>query len=253
MEIEKISHKDVESLRSSLIAAKLKPSTINDYRNIINAICNYAIKTDIYDGKNPTKYFEKLKVDNRREKFLTKSEILDLLESVKSDATLLLFTKLSLSVGGRMGTVLNIKKRDVDLENEIITLKNVKSNKTYNGYITDSELTDLLKNRMKSIGNNDFLIGKEGVKNAERYIRKKMKVIYDELFNYDLDPNDVNYNKYKVVNHTLRHTFCSTLGMKGVSPFEIQTLSNHSNLSSVMWYVKLSPQFSKDKVNGLYD
>jgi integrase len=252
-DIDLIGFKEMDLLQRMLIDADLAPSTINDYFCIVSTICNYGLKYDIYKGKNPTKLIKKLKVDNKRERFLSKSEIADLLENVKSDPTLLLFTKLSLSTGGRIGTVLNIKKKDVDLENGIIILKDFKNDSTYNGYITDSELTDLLRIKLKSIGNNDFLIEKDGISNIKRYIEGKMKRIYEELFNYDLNPNDEDYRKFKVVNHTLRHTFCSTLGTKGVSPFTLKKLSNHSSLKMLERYTKLDPQNGKDKVNGLYD
>jgi len=251
-DIELIGIKEMELLQKTLIDKNLAPSTINCYFDIVSAVCNYGLQKDIYNGKNPTKLIKKLKVDNKRERFLSLSEVANLLECVTSDFILLLFTKLSLSTGGRFQTILNIKKRDVDLENGIIILKDFKNESTYNGYISDDDLMELLQQRMNLIGNNDYLIKVDGLKRTDKYISRKLSDIFYDLFNEDLDESDKDYRKQKVVTHTLRHTMLSHLGLNGVSPFEIKQLSNHKSLSMVERYVKLNPLSGKDKVTDLY-
>ncbi|WP_319577451.1 site-specific integrase [uncultured Desulfobacter sp.] len=252
-DIELIGSKEMLSLQQSMIDDNLAPSTINCYMDIVSAVCNYALKTDMYKGMNPTKLIKKLKVDNNRQKFLSQNEINDLLECVKSEPTLYLFTKLSLSTGGRFQSILSIKKRDVNLTDKIITLKDYKNESTYNGYICDNELSDLLKTKMSLIGNNDYVVFDNGIKDMRKYISRKMSSIFYELFNiYDLDETDKDYRKHKVVIHTLRHTFLSHLALKGTSPFEIKQLSNHKSLKMVERYAKLNPDSGKDKVVGLY-
>jgi integrase len=251
-DIELIGIKEMESLQQSLINENLAPSTINNYMDIVAAVCNYAIQNDIYKGKNQTKLIKKLKVDNRRERFLSKTEIEDLLENVKSNPTLHLFTKLALSTGGRFSTILNIKKRDINLENGIITLKDFKNESTYNGYITDEVLAEALQQRMGVIGSNDYLVWIDGVKNIKKYISRKMSDIFYDLFNYDIDESDKDYRKYKVVIHSLRHTTLSHLGLNGVSPFVIKQISNHQSLKMLERYVKLNPHSGRDEVVGLY-
>jgi integrase len=251
-DIELIGIKEMELLQKKLIDKNLAPSTINCYFDIVSAVCNYGLQKDIYKGKNPTKLIKKLKVDNVRERFLSISEVADLLNNVQLNPTLYLFTKLALSVGGRLQTILNIKKRDVDLENGIITLKDFKNESTYNGYITDDNLAQLLQQRMNVCETNDYLVREDGISNMQRYISRKMSEVFYDLFNYDLDETDKDYRKHKVVIHTLRHTFLSHLGLNGVSPFEIKQLSNHKTLSMVERYVKLNPQSGKDKVENLY-
>lgn len=105
---------------------------------------------------------------------------------------------------------------------------------------------------MSIIGNNEFLIRVEGIKDTEKYIRRRLSSIFYDLFNYDIDESESDYRKYKVVSHSLRHTFCSHLGLNGVSPFEIKKLSNHKSLKMVERYVKLNPLSGKDKVENLY-
>jgi len=251
-DIELLKKEDMELLEKSLIDKKLSNSTINNYFDIVSAVCNYGLDNDIYKGKNPTKFRKKLKVDNIRERFLSKSEVYDLLESVKSNFILHLFVKLSLSTGGRKSTILNIKKRDIDLENGIITLKDFKNNTTYNGYIYDSELIEMLQSKMNIIGSNDFIVREDGIRDMETYLSRKMSSIFYDLFNYDINEDEKDYRKHKVVIHTLRHTVLSHLGLNGVSPFEIKQLSNHKSLSMVERYVKLNPDSGKDKIKNLF-
>jgi integrase len=155
--INLIDAKILESFRQSLIKDNLAPSTINCYFDIISAICNYGIQNEIC-SKNPTKLVKKLRVDNRRERFLSKSEIVDLLNYIGDDPTLFLFTKLALSTGARFQTVLNIRKLDVNLENRILILTDFKNSSRYNGYITDEDLFNALSNRMKVIDDNGYLL-----------------------------------------------------------------------------------------------
>ena len=252
-DVAHIDTKTLESFRQSLIKANLAPSTTNCYIDIISAIFNYGIRNETYNGNNPTRLLRKLKVDNRRERFLSKTEIIALLNYIGDDPTLFLFTKLALSTGARFQTILNIKKMHVDLENRIISLCDFKNESHYNGYITDDDLFDVLSNRMKVIGASDYLIREDGVRDLTKYISRKMSSAFYDLFNYELDPTtDKDYRKRKVVIHTLRHTMLSHLGLKGVSPFEIKQLSNHKSLSMVERYVKLNPESGREKVEGLY-
>ena len=47
--------------------------------------------------------------------------------------------------------------------------------------------------------------------------------------------------RYKVVFHTLRHTFCSWLASKNVPLYTSGTLVGHKNTLSTQLYAKLSP------------
>ncbi len=175
-----------------------------------------------------------------------------MLKRVEADLLLYLFTKLALSTGGRLQTILDIRKRDIDLENANIILNDHKNGSTYKGYISDDELSDLLRFRMSLIGNNDCVLYENGISDVRRYISRKLNVVFYDLFNYDLDQNDANYRKHKVVIHTLRHTFLSHLAIKGTSPLVIKRLSNHKSMDMVERYAKLNPTAGKDEVVGLY-
>ncbi|WP_365943733.1 tyrosine-type recombinase/integrase [Sulfurimonas sp.] len=63
----------------------------------------------------------------------------------------------------------------------------------------------------------------------------------DKLFNKD----DIDV-KYRVVIHTLRHTFASHLAINGTPIFTIQKLLNHKDIKMTLRYAKLAPDTGRD-------
>ncbi len=250
MDIANLSTKILNHFRSELAKSALANQTINCYMDIISAIISFAIKERKYSYENPVLRIKKLKVDNKREKILSIKEVNELLESVKDDWILNLFTRLSLSTGARKSTVLNIKKCDIDLEMRRIKLKDFKNNSTYYGFFCDDILYKLVKNRMKQIDHNDFIVNSRDYKNIEKYISRKMSEVFYALYNHKL----INQNdrKNKVVIHTLRHTVLSHLAMNGESIYTIKAISNHKSTQMLDRYVKLSPNTCQKPIENLW-
>ncbi len=243
IDIEEITYKDIEKIQK----AKQKthsPKTVNHITTLIGTIYNYAIQKEDMKIISPINKIKSLKIDNQRERFLSMDEIKDLLANVEDDDTLNLFTRLSLSTGGRLATVINIKKKDVDLENHSVNLYDFKNATSYKGFLTD-DLIDILKELLPQLKVNDHLI----TQYAADTIQHKMKKILDELFNQGLKSSD---SKNRAVTHTLRHTFASQLAMNGTPIFTIQKLMNHKDINMTLRYAKLAPDNGKNEVKGLY-
>ncbi len=249
-DVRYLTDKDMKAFQQKLISDGITPHTVNCYMDIVSTIVNHSIDSKFYSGHNPTKLVSKLKVDNKRERILTKSEVEDVLDAVAENWILNLFVRISLSTAARKGTVLNIKKCDVNLEDWSITLKDFKNDSTYIGYINDEILYNLLKNRTQMIGDNDLLFDDSDYTDMDGYIGRKLNQIFYYLFNHKLaDPND---NKYKVVTHTLRHTVLSHLAMNGESVYTIKSISNHKSISMLERYVKLNPIIGKKPIQKLW-
>lgn len=248
-DVRYLNEKDMKDFQQKLLT-DVSPHTVNCYMDIVSTIINHSIDTKFYSGKNPTKLVSKLTVDNKRERILTKSEVEDLLEAVEENWILNLFVRISLSTAARKGTVLNIKKCDVNLEDWSLTLKDFKNDSTYIGYINDEILFNLLKNRVDMIDDNDLLFNDSDYTDMDGYIGRKLNSIFYNLFNHKLkNPND---NKYKVVTHTLRHTVLSHLAMNGESVYTIKSISNHKSISMLERYVKLNPIIGKQPIQKLW-
>ena len=225
------------------------PSTINCTINFLARLFNFAIEEELYHKVNPVKNkkIKNLKVNNERERYLTSQEI-KLLHATMNDDTLRLFTELALATGGRLETILQIQVKDINLVDKMITLKDLKNHSNYKGFIPD-HLLAYLKEYLPSLSVNDFVIGGSHIKFADRTMRRKMKNIFDPLFNEGLDSKDA---KNRVVIHSLRHTFASHLAINGTPIFTIQKLMNHRDIKMTMRYAKLAPDSGKDFVNKLY-
>ena len=244
-----IGHKNIYNItKKCIIKIQIKmaetkaPKTVNQYIQFIRAVYYFAIEEGIYTGINPAKGIKDIQIDNRRERFLTQEEIKKLLSAVKSDHQLYLFTLISLSTGARSGTVLYIRKKDIDITNKIITLTDFKNKSTYRAFFS-GELAELLAQETKNLHKNDPLLTI-----PPRTLRRKMKRTLDTLFNQQLAKDD---RKNRVVIHTLRHTFASQLAINGTSLFIIQKLLNHKDIKQTMRYAKLSPDSGRDDVAAI--
>jgi integrase len=216
----------------------ISDKTKNNILSLLISIINYALKNDLI--KNDfIKYIQKEDIDNNRERFLSKDEILELYERVSYDTTLLLFCKLLLTTGARLNTILSITKQDIDINHKIITLTDFKNKSTYKSFLTD-EVIELLNQKTTSLLATDKLFSSNP--------QKRLLSILNELFNYEVDRKDT---KNKVVIHTLRHTFASHLAINGTPILTIQKLMNHKDIKMTLRYAKLSPDTGRESINDL--
>lgn len=218
--------------------------TVSALIQIVGAIFNVAIKNKLFFKPNPIAgQIKRIKVDNKREKYLELSEIKTLFEQTKDCDYLYLFVQIALQTGARLSTILSTCKKDVNLETNSIILKDHKNNSTYTGFYND-ELKNLLIQRMAQINANDRLIDR-----GKQVIQDRLTKIYNKFFNLGLDKND---RKNRVVTHTLRHTFASHLAINGTPIYTIQKLMNHQDITMTLRYAKLAPDSGKEMVQGLY-
>ncbi len=227
----------------------LAPKTVNHITQLISTIYNYNIKNKFITVDNPVENIQKLKINNERLRYLDKDEIRELLELVVDNEQLLLFVKLALQTGARANTIVNIKKKDIDLKNQIISLQDYKNNSFYRGFF-NKDILEILKPKLKNLKSNDLiLLTDTNPSNLQTYITKKLQPILNLLFNNELDIKD---RQNRVVIHTLRHTFASHLAINGAPIFTIQKLMNHKDINMTLRYAKLAPDSGKDFVHKLY-
>ncbi len=220
----------------------LSPKTVNNLLATLSAILHYA-QTKKYIQGIPA--IKKNKVDNTRERFLSTGEINLLLETLEKSelptaSRLLMFVKLSISTGGRLGSILSIKGKDINRSQKTVTLQNHKTNNTYQAFLPASliELIPELKPQERLIDVADA-----------KQVQRPLQAILNDLFNKGLKPED---RKDRVVIHTLRHTFASHLAINGTQLQVIKKLMDHSDISMTLKYAKLMPDTGRDMVEGLY-
>ncbi len=236
--------------RTYLLDKGLAPSTINNNIVFIGTLFNIAIEEKLYSNVNPTKTkkLKSIKTDNSRDRYLTTDDISQLFSTIKDDKVLTMFTKLSLTTGGRLETILNIQKKDIDISNHHIKLKDLKTNSTYTSFLTQ-EIISMIEDIDQELTANTYIVGINSIKYPTRTLQRKLQNILNDLFNNGLDKKD---SKNRVVIHTLRHTFASHLAINGTPIFTIQNLMNHSDIKMTMRYAKLAPDSGKIAIQELY-
>ncbi len=247
IEIENIKPSDLEKIQKNRIKS-LSPKSVNQILELFSSIFNFGIKKDLFKSINPAIKIKKFKVDNARERYLTTEEINELYAELQVNNLLLLFVKLALTTGGRLETLLSIQKKDIDFSSNIITLKDLKNNDTYKGFLAD-DVKDIIAPTIQNLTANDYIISINKTKMTSRQIQSRLKPVLDRLFNAELETDD---RKNRVVIHTLRHTFASHLAINGTPIFTIQKLMNHKDIKQTMRYAKLAPDSGKEFVNSLY-
>lgn len=231
--------------------------TINNLINDLSAIINHAISKGKFKGENPIKSIKRQKVQNERQRYLSIEETKLLMQEIrkhKDGEALELFVILSLSTGGRIKTICNIKVQDIDFTNGIVTLLDFKNGTPYKGFLSKESMSRCkewsAKNHFKR---TDFLISYDGKRlfqedttNDEvKFISNRLKPILNRLFNKGIDASNAID---RAVIHTLRHTYASQLAIAGTPIFTIQKLMNHKDISQTLRYAKLAPDTGKDAV-----
>lgn len=235
------------------------PKTMNDWIDIVGTVYNHMINKYDMKVKNPAhgSKVERQKVDNDRERYLEVDEIKKLWDNLNSRVgshykeyvteNMKVFLALSLSTGARLTSVLTIAKADVNLQTNTITIKNHKSNRTYNGYL-HPHYKKIIEDRMKRFSPIDYLVNGKKTPLDRVAVSKVFSDIFEKLFNEGLDKGDA---KRRVVVHTLRHTFASQLAIQGTPIYTIMRLMDHADISQTIRYAKLSPDSAKESVFNL--
>ncbi|MDR1976405.1 MAG: site-specific integrase [Campylobacteraceae bacterium] len=242
-QLDEITVDTINKLKNTLTANGKAPRTVITYLQRISAVFNFAIDRELFKGLNPCKKVDKPKGDSKRDRYLSVNEIRQLKEAVKDHPMRLLFVELSLSTGARFNTIMEIQKKDINLNAKSINLRNFKAKNDYTGFISDS-LYSLLVKRLKELSTpNDKVVGVH-----YHTIERPIQTTLNRLFNQGLNNKDT---KNRVVIHTLRHTFASHLAINGIPIFTIMKLLDHKDIKDTLRYAKLASDNGLDAVRGL--
>jgi len=242
-DIRNITVEDIQKLQAKKIK-EFSPKTVNTIIGELSTVFNHAINKGLMT-LNPATKVKKLKVDNARERYLTKKEIEVLLEYIKDDEQAYLFVLLALTTGARVGALTKLTARDINFENNTIQILDEKNDEKYITFLSNEKLKKLLKLR---VGNRklDVAILEDNQANLYEQIKDKISRVLNTLFNDGIkDP------KHRVVIHTLRHTFASHLAINGTPIFTIQKLLNHKDINMTLRYAKLAPDSGRDSIEKL--
>jgi integrase len=226
----------------------LSDSTINHCLVLVRQMFNRGKTWGLFHGDNPVtltaqqdKKFLK-KMDNRRVRFLSREET-DLLLSAleKRSQQLHDICLLSLYAGMRVGEVFNLKWQDIDLQHEVVGIKDPKSGEGRSAYITPPLKAMLERLAESKPGKHEWVF-----KNTKGGKIVEVSNLFGRVVEKLKFNRDVTDRRDKVVPHTMRHTFASWLAMDGTPIITIQKLMGHSDLSMTLRYAHLSESHERE-------
>ena len=244
--LKKISPFELEKLKSELLKAGKSPATVKHVLALIRAVFNRSKTWGLFEGENPVSSVKLPKLNNRRERFLSKEESEILLKELQQVSPVVRdMAFLSLFTGLRAGEIFNLKKGHLDFDNGTILVADSKTGFSRNVYMTES-VKIMLKSYQKGKKPDDFVfLDREG-NQIDRISHTFSRVVDKLKWN-----EGISDRRQRVTFHTLRHTFASWLAIQGTPIFHIKELMGHQTLAMTERYSHLIPDVKREAVMGL--
>ncbi len=251
-----ITNEEIINLKIEKLKVKA-PSTVNNMLTLLISILSYGVDNDLIQTKPKIKKLGG--IDNARERWFTKEEIFLIYDHLKDNLILTIFVKISLSTGARLETIRAIKRKDINLQEQTVTLVDLKGkaagkdNATYLGFLNPNIIGELSE-FIKGLKPNAYIFQYEnGNRVGVDYIQNNLQKLFDQLFNEYLKDSDgkIRDRKNKAVIHTLRHTFATHLAKENTSMNTIQKLLNHSDIKMTDRYAKFLPEKGVNAIKQL--
>jgi len=212
----------------------LAPTSINHALAVIRQVWNFARREGVVGGDWPGRDVKKMKVENERIRFLSRSEADRLLgELRKTSIQLHDMALISLHCGLRAGEIFALTWDCIDFERETLLLVDTKNGKTRTAFMSPAVKMMLLQ-RKTGAGAGGLIFRDRNGKQIAEVSAAFARVITRLGFNDGIeDP------RRQVCFHTLRHTYASWLVESGVSLYTVKELLGHKTLAMTARYSHL--------------
>lgn len=231
-ELKCITKKDVQEYFDRFIENGRPGNTINVHLNAVKFLFEEVLR------KRLTVNIKYSKTPQRLPEFLTKEEMVRLLDSISNPKHTLMITFLY-AAGMRVGELVSLKVRDFEFNQNYGWVRQGKGGKDRIFIIPQklkSELLDWIEKQKLSLG--DWLFtgyGKNHISPATIQAIVKDAAKKAKIFK-------------KVHPHTMRHSFATHLIQNGYAVTEVQPLLGHSSLQTTMIYLHMAaPELLKVK------
>lgn len=220
-----LAHQDVDSVKKFLLLKQSKayaPQTVNLYLNAIKFFYRNVVKTPQKIDLKFAKRSKKLPI------VLSRKEIRAIFNNIKN-AKHKLLVALSYGAGLRVSEVINLRVKDVDLDELTIHLKKTKGRRDRITVIP-AKLEGDIRNLIAGKNANDFVFESErGGKLTERTAQA--------VFRKALKKTGI---KKAATFHSLRHSFATHLLENGTDVRYVQELLGHANIRTTQVYTKVT-------------
>lgn len=218
-------------------------STTNRYLASLSRAFNICQKEWHWIKENPVLRITRPKENKARERYLTKEEIVLLLEKCRESKSphLYVVTLFGLATGARKGEILGLEWEDLDFTRSTATFRDTKNGVTRSVHLSPTILSCLQDEKTKRIRLSKYVFPSGDCKRPAD-IRTAWDIVIREL----------GWSK-DVCFHVLRHTTASHLSQRGYSSLEISKILGHKSLSMVLRYSHMSTASTVPILNRIDD
>ena len=243
MRLDEITTRHIEAFKAEKLAAELAPKTINNLLTCLGKMLRYAADCEELE-KLPRIRF--VKVFRKPIDFLQFEELDRLVEGATADPEALAAILCGADAGLRVGEVRALEWGDFDL----VARRVIVQRTDYRGYVGSPK-----GGRVRTVPLTNRLV--KALK-AMRHL--KGESVFSDVggLRWSRGEADTRLRRaYKRVGlrkigwHTLRHTFCSHLAMRGAPVRTIQELAGHASITTTMGYMHLTPSATRDAIDLL--
>lgn len=232
---------DIEDYLYYLKTKNLQTASRSRNLYTLRSFWNYAYKNKMC-GFNLAMAVEPIKIQKKERTFLSTEEAFQLIDAIDHPLIQLVIKTLYYT-GLRISECLNLKVKNVNLENKVIHVISGKGNKDRNIPINQNLLPlfqDYLANERPQVNSNYFFATKKTGSLSAAYVNSALRDTVEKL----------GWKKH-VTAHILRHSFASNLIKNGVSLVYVQKLLGHSNLKVTSIYTHANMEELDKSINVL--
>lgn len=248
--IRQISVIHLERFKRDLQGKGLADNTIKHCLCLVRQIFNRGKSWGLFEGENPVRETTKtdkkfLKTrDTKRLSFFSKQEAFRLLKILNSrSAQTADIALLSFHTGMRAGEIFDLIWADLDLQHEVIHIKNPKNDESRQAYMTP-QVREMFEGRMEENPDKSELIFKNRKGKRISEISNAFQNTVDEM---GLNKG-VADRQNKLVFHSVRHSFGSWLAIQETPIYTIKELMGHKSIELTMRYAHLLPDMKRRAV-----
>ncbi len=237
---------DLERIKKKMLAAGKAARSVQYVKAIVRQVYSYASIQGMFKGEPPTRYFlKKMKLDNKRQRYLSPDEAKALLEAIRphSEQTHNICL-LSLNTGMRFGEIASLLWQHVNTDSRSILIVDPKNGESRSAYMTDT-VVQMFIGTERGKPNELVFPARTGGKMAA--ISKVVARTIDEL---GLNTG-ITDRRMKVVFHSLRHSCASWLVNAGIELPTIAKILGHKDLTMTARYSHVNDSSVKDAMRTL--
>lgn len=236
--LDEITPKVIVAYKNKRYEDGMAPATINRELSNLKKAFNLAMREWEWCEQNPVARVSMEKENNKRDRWLNEEEVMQLLEACAPWLhDLVLF---ALNTGMRMGEILELTWRGVDLTRRTVTVFRSKNGERRTIPVNQTVLTMLTaKAKVRSLVTDRVFCSKAYTPMESGHLRRAFRLALSKA-----KIEDFRF-------HDLRHTFATTLVQSGIDLYKVQRLLGHKSPIMTQRYAHHFPESLRNGVEIL--